>query len=222
MPSSALRILFRDELIGFARSRVMIVMWIVLPLLAILAYLVFPRIPGMGATTFVSLLVSNFAGLIGAVMIGVDIVTERNRKVYELFAIRPIPREAIIWAKVGAVFACLLLTCAITVGIGVALDALRGQPPARRELISALEALATSAGVVAVSTAFGALFGVLFRTVLIVVLLVIYVGQNAAVLPLLPIWLGLPDLLWALLAASFALSAAVIAIAAYLFRRAEM
>ena len=39
---SPTRILIRDELMGFAKSKVMIVMWVLLPLIAIGGYLIIP------------------------------------------------------------------------------------------------------------------------------------------------------------------------------------
>src|SRR5688500_18350570 len=103
---SPTRLMLRDELIGFAKSKVMIVLWVVLPLIAIDGYLLLPDeitnaagMGGLSATAFVGFLMSSVAGTVAAPMVAVDIVSERNRKVYELFVIRPIRREVIIWAK---------------------------------------------------------------------------------------------------------------------------
>ena len=106
-PSSPTRLLVRDELIGFARSKVMIVLWVVLPLIALAGYLLLPRavteargLGGLSAAAFVGFLMSSIAGTVAALMVAVDIVSERNRKVYELFVIRPIRREAILLGEV--------------------------------------------------------------------------------------------------------------------------
>lgn len=231
MPArSATLVLLRDELIGFAKSKVMLVLWIVMPLIGIGGYLLLPdEITGqrgmanLSATAFLGFLMSSLAGTVAALMVAVDIVSERNRKVYELFAIRPIRREAIIWAKFLAVFACVTIACVVSLGLGIAVDALRGEPPTAAGLSSLVEALLSLVGVIAMSTAVGVVFGVMARTILVAVILVLYVGQNLAIVPMLPVYLGwLPDRFWLIMAITAALTGLLVYGAGVMFRRAEM
>ena len=178
MPASLTRVLVRDELVGFARSKVMLVLWVVLPCIALLGFLLIPdrAFGGAGAqtsaTAFMSLLESSLAGTVAALMIAVDIVSERNRNVYVLFVIRPIRREAIIWAKFIAVFGCVAMACIVSLLLGMVIDLFRGSPPTAASLYDTGRALVSMTTVVAMSTAVGALFGVLARTILVAVILV--------------------------------------------------
>jgi ABC-type transport system involved in multi-copper enzyme maturation permease subunit len=229
VPASATRLLVRDELIGFARSKVMLVLWVVLPCLAVLGFLVLrDHVFGgagaaMTATAFMSFLESSLAGTVAALMVAVDLVSERNRNVYALLAIRPIRREAIVWAKFIAVFGCVTVACVVSLLLGMVVDLFHGQPPTAASLHDTGKALLSMTAVVALSTATGALFGVLARTILVAVILVLYVGQNVAIIPMLPAYLGvLPNRFWLFMVISLALVAIVVWLAGRAFRRAQL
>ncbi len=229
--SPTLRLL-RDELVGFARSRVMIVLWVVLPLLAILGYLLFTSsaevAAGMGgdhkmsANAFMTFLLSSLAGTVAALMVAVDIVSERTRKVYELYVIRPIRREAIIWAKFLAVAACVVVACVVAIALGIAVDVARGDPFTATIAYDALKGLASLTAVVSLSAAVGTFFGVISRTILVAVILVLYVGQNLTIVPMLPMYFGiLPRQFWVIMAISYALVAVMAWLSAVVFRRSQ-
>lgn len=223
-------LLVRDELVGFARSRVMLAMWVVLPVCALVGYLALPGDAlldsGFGAdlsaTAFMGLLLSSLAGTVAAVMVAADIVSERNRNVYELFLIRPIRPEAIIWAKFTAVFGCVAVACVISLGLGLALDRVQGATLGATELRDVGRVLTSLLGVVGLSAAVGVFFGVVSRSIVIAVVLVLYIGQNLAIVPMLPIYLGvLPGHFWIVMAVTALLVLGVLWCAALLFRRAE-
>jgi ABC-type transport system involved in multi-copper enzyme maturation permease subunit len=228
MPSATGR-LVRDELVGFARSKVMLVLWVLMPLLAVGGYLLLPRLvggvgsgPRLSATAFMSFLMSSLAGTIAALMVAVDLISEKNRKVYELFVIRPIRREAIIWAKFAAVFGCVTVACVASLALGIAVDAVRGRPPSGAELYDALESVVALTGVIALSASVGAFFGVVSKTILVAVILILYVGQNLAIVPMLPIYLGLlPHHFWLVMLISAALAALLVWGSGVVFRRTE-
>jgi ABC-type transport system involved in multi-copper enzyme maturation permease subunit len=229
MPISPTRLLVRDELIGFARSKVMLVLWLVMPCVALLGFLLIPaRAFGgtgahMTATAFMSFLEGSLAGTVAGLMIAVDLVSERNRNVYVLLVIRPIRREAIVWAKFLAVFGCVAIACIVSVLLGMVIDAVRGVPLTAASLYDTAKALVSMTTVVAMSTAAGALFGVLARTIVVAVILVLYVGQNIAVIPMLPMSLGvLPDHFWLFMVLSLLLVAILLGFAARSFRRAQL
>ena len=223
-------LLVRDELVGFARSRVMIAMWIVLPACSLLVYLLLPGDAlidsGFGAelsaTAFMGLLLSSLAGTVAAVMVAADIVGERNRNVYELFLIRPIRPEALILAKFTAVFVCVGVACIASLALGLAFDVLQGATLGTAEFRDAVRVLASLLGVVGLSAAVGVFFGVVSRSIVIAVVLVLYIGQNLAIIPMLPVYLGvLPEHFWIVMAITTLLVLAVLWGAALLFRRAE-
>ncbi|MDB4964294.1 MAG: family transporter protein [Myxococcales bacterium] len=231
MPTrSPTRVMLRDELVGFARSKVMIVLWVVLPILAIAAYLLLPQeitrsrgLGGLSATAFVGFLMSSVAGTVAALMVAVDIVSERNRKVYELFVIRPIRRETIIWAKFLGVFACVTVACVVSLGLGIAVDAVRGRAPGGDELYDIVKSLVSLIGVIAMASAVGVVFGVMSRTILVAVILVLYVGQNLTIVPMLPVYLGwLPNQFWLIMLITAVLTGLLVYGASVMFRRSEL
>lgn len=232
MPKTSTRLLVRDELIGFAKSKVMIVLWVVLPVLALAAYLLLPaalveqrglsrrEIP---ASMFISLIMSSLAGTIAALMVAVDLVSERNRNVYVLFAIRPIRREAIIWAKFLAVFICVTVACVVSLSAGLVVDAVRGIPITGETLHGLVRALISLVGVIALSCGVGAVTGVMARSILVAVLLILYVGQNLAIVPMIPTYFGLlPDSFWIFMAISAVLVVVLVWGAGRMFRRAQL
>lgn len=229
MPNPTLR-LVRDELVGFAKSRVMLVLWLLMPALAIAGYLLLPTSalmggesgPKLSATAFMSFLMSSIAGTVAALMVGVDIVSEKNRKVYELFVIRPIRREAIVWAKFVAVFACVTVACIVSIALGIAIDALRGAAITSALLHDAGKAVIALVGVIALSATVGVLFGVLAKTILVAVILILYVGQNLAIIPMLPMYLGLlPNHFWLVMLISGVLAAVLLWVSGRMFRRTQ-
>lgn len=226
MPDPTMLIV-RDELWGFAKSKVMLVLWVVLPALGVLGYFVLPPElkSGMGrtlsASAFMALIVSSIAGTVAALMVAVDIVSEKNRKVYDLYVIRPIPRRAIILAKFIAVFACVTIACVVSMAAGIAVDLIRGQPMA--ELYETAKAFASLICVIALSAAVGVFFGVVSKTILVAVILILYVGQNLAIVPMLPMYFGiLPSSFWMFIAISGVLVAVVLWGSVALFKRSEL
>lgn len=231
MPRSPTRLLLRDELVGFAKSKVMIVMWVVLPLLAMAAYLLLPdklleargiSREEISATAFVAFLMSSLAGTVAALMVAVDLVSERNRKVYELFVIRPIPRSAIVWSKFLAVFTCVSVACVCSILAGLLVDWLRGAAISGSDIRDLVKPLVSLVGVIAVSTGVGVVFGTLSKSILAAVILILYLGQNLAIIPMLPMYLGfLPNQFWLLMLVSFAIAVALGLLAARIFKRTE-
>jgi ABC-type transport system involved in multi-copper enzyme maturation permease subunit len=223
--------LVRDELMGFAKSKVMIVLWVLLPLLAVGGYLLIPTdallgggggAPKLTATRFMSFLMSSIAGTVAALMVAVDIISEKNRNVYVLFVIRPIRPEAIILAKFLAVFACVTVACVVSLALGMTIDAIRGTAITAPMLYDAAKDVLSLVFVIALSATVGCLFGVLAKTILVAVILILYVGQNVAVIPMLPGYLGwLPDKFWIVMTISALLVVLLMWASSALFRRTE-
>lgn len=233
MPNrSALFILVRDELVGFAKSKVMFVLWFLMPAIAIVGYLALPAVLttrtsdgfAITATMAMSAITSTLSGTIAGIMVAVDIVSERNRKVYDLFVIRPMRRETIMWSKFFAVVACVVIACIIAITAGVVIDLVRDTTPDARMLYDLVKAFAQLACVVALSAATGVFFGVLSRgSIVAAVILVFQLVGFFQYLPLLPGILGvMPERFWFWMLASLAVSALLVQAAAVMFRRAEL
>lgn len=222
-------LLLRDEFIGYAKSKVMLVLWIVLPILSIVLYLTLPAGLRKGlmtkelvsASMFISFLMSSLGGTIASIMVAVDLVGERNRKVYDLFVIRPVPRHAIVWSKFVAVNAAVVIACVAALACGLAVDLVRGHDlPGFDDLSKSLMQLV---GVIAVNAAGAVFIGVLARTILVAVILVLYVSNNLTLLPLLPTYFDIGrDQFWLIMVLSISLALLIVYLATVMFRRAEL
>ena len=183
-----LPLLFADELRGFYKSKVMIFLWVGLPVIAILFRFVQVSTTGQAIpfTVISALVVSSLAGTLAAVMLAVSIINEKNRHVYELFLIRPLKRRDIILAKFFSVYTCVAIASFLAVFVGIATDfATNGALPPT-VLNDAAQSLAISLSTVAVSCAAGVLIGVASPSVLVGAILVIYGGNQISVIPLVP------------------------------------
>jgi ABC-type transport system involved in multi-copper enzyme maturation permease subunit len=223
-------IIFKDEMNGMMRSKVVLSLLIGLPLLSIFLFYVLPvgqqipTLPGMEITMtfFIGILISGLAGTLCAVLLAVDIVNEKNRRVYDLLVIRPIRRADLLWAKFSAIVLLVSLACLLSLATGILIDALRGAPVTGFVLKNALDAFIGCVGTMFVSAAGGVIAGMLSPTVLIAVLFVIYGTQNLTLIPLIPTYFGLPDLLWVSFAASIAISIGLMYGAAAIFKKKEL
>lgn len=229
MATSPTMRLVKDELYGFAKSKVMIVLWVILPLIAIAGYLLFKGNDKLGrpeqdmtAAIFMSYLLSSLSGTIAGLMVAVDIVSERQRKVFELFIIRPMKREAIIYSKFIAVFLVVTAACILSMALGIAVDTIQGEPISRGLNYQAVKGLAQLVSVIGLSAAVGVGVGVISRTILVAVLIILYGGQNLTIVPLLPTILGvLPDQFWVFQAVSLILIVLLVWVSAWGFRRSQ-
>ncbi|NLF89715.1 hypothetical protein GX563_12980 [Candidatus Bathyarchaeota archaeon] len=216
-------LLFKDELQGFYKSKVMIFLWVGLPVIALLFRFLSAGSSGqeLPFTLISSIVVSSIGGTLAAVMLAVFIINEKNRHVYDLFLIRPIKRQEIIVAKFFAVYVCVAIASAIAVLVGAVTDfATTGVLPATL-LSDAAQSLATTLSMIAVSCGAGVLIGVISPSVLVGAILVIYGGNQISVVPLIPELLGLPDAAIYTIALALAFAAALLGLAAELFNRKQ-
>jgi len=225
----ATRLLVRDELIGFAKSKAMLVLWLVLPVLSLLGYFLLPAeafdrgagVPPLSATTFMAFVISSISGTVAALLISVDIVSEKNRKVYELYVIRPIRPEAIIWAKFLSVFACVTVGCVCALLIGITADYFRGQPLTGGLIYDAFKANVAMVFVIALATAAGAFIGVISKQIVVAVLLCLYGAQNLAIIPMIPVYFGFPEKFWHVMVIATVITLLIQLGAGVMFRRAQ-
>jgi len=218
-----LGLLFKDELRGFYKSKVMIFLWVGLPVISLLFRFLSAGSSGqeLPFTLISSIVVSSIGGTLAAVMLAVFIINEKNRHVYDLFLIRPIRRQEIIVAKFLAVYVCVAIASAIAVLVGAVTDFVTSGELPVTVLSDVDQSLATTLSMITVSCGAGVLIGVISPSVLVGAILVIYGGNQVSVVPLIPELLGLPDAAIYTIALALAFAAALLGLAAELFNRKQ-
>jgi ABC-type transport system involved in multi-copper enzyme maturation permease subunit len=187
--------LFRDELTGFYRSSVMVAMWVGLPIIGAVLYILNPNTePELPFSALFASVVSGLGGTLASIMISVHLIHEKSQHVYELFLVRPVPRREILWAKFLAVFVCVAVASIVSLALGVILDMIFHGGPAYIVTTRPLEAMISSMSTIAVACSVGVLIGVLAPTVLLGIVLIVFVSGNiSALVVLLPAMLKLPN-----------------------------
>lgn len=217
----SLWLLFKDELNGFYRSKVMLALWMGLPAMAVLLYFLTDDIEGMPITVFTGLLVSSIGGLLTSVLIVVSILNERERRVYELFFVRPIRRENLLLAKFSAVFLCVLMASFIAILLSAMLDGARTGQDVQEALAGMEDSLLITVSIMAINCSAGVLIGVFAPSVLVGVLLVLFGANQLSSLVLLPMITGWGEM-WMAGVVSIAASALLLLAAGMLFGRKEI
>ena len=171
------RILYNDEMRGFVHSKIIISLWVGLPLLTLLIKYIQPDTDGMPMLIFAGAMVVSIAGTLAAVMLSTTITGERNRHVYDLFLTRPVRRVTLLMAKFFAAITCLLGAVVMSLGLALVVDATTGV------LVPDLWAqvggfLLISVVGLAISSAVGVLFGVLISSPALSAILSFYLGGN--------------------------------------------
>ena len=187
-------LLFVDELRGFYKSKVMIFLWVGLPVMALLFRFISAGSSGQSIpfTVISALVVSSIGGTLASVMLAVFIINEKNRRVYDLFLIRPLKRRDILLAKFFSVYTCVAIASFIAVLAGIVMDYVTTGVLSTPILTDAGQSLAISLSMIAVACSAGVLIGVASPTVLVGAILVIYGGNQISVIPLVPTLLNLP------------------------------
>jgi ABC-2 type transport system permease protein len=216
-------LLFVDELRGFYKSKVMIFLWVGLPLIALLFRFISAANTGqsLSFTLISALVVSSIGGTLAAVMLSVFIINEKNRRVYDLFLIRPIKRRDILIAKFSAVYTCVAIASCIAVLVGIITDYASTGALSMAILSNSGESLVVSLSIIAVSCSAGVLIGVASPSVLVGAILVIYGGNQISVIPLLPTLLGIQDSTAFTIILAAAITAALLFAAIALFERKQ-
>ena len=218
-----LPLLFADELRGFYKSKVMIFLWVGLPVIAILFRFVQVSTTGQDIpfTVISALVVSSLGGTLAAVMLAVSIINEKNRHVYELFLIRPLKRRDLMLAKFLSVYLCVAIASFLSVLVGLATDYVTTGALAAAALNNLGQSLAISLSMIAVSCAAGILIGVASPSVLVGAILVIYGGNQISVIPLVPTLLGIANADLFTIGLAAAVAVGLLAAAVALFERKQ-
>ena len=218
-----LPLLYVDELGGFYKSKVMLFLWVGLPIIAILFRFVQYGSTGQAIpfTVISALVVSSLAGTLSAVMLAVSIINEKNRHVYELFLIRPLKRRDLMLAKFLSVYTCVAIASFIAVFVGVAADYVTAGALPATIIGDTAQSLAISLSMVAVACSAGVLIGVASPSVLVGAILVIYGGNQISVIPLVPTLLNLPEAALFTVGLAAVVAATLLAVAIALFEKKQ-
>lgn len=179
-------ILFWDELRGFVKSKIMLALWIGMPLMAILMHLIQPDTEGIPISVFTGLFLSAIGGALAAVLLSTSIVNESNAKVYDLYIIRPVKRHNILLAKYFAVILNLFVAAILSLAIGLVIDWITIGLPSKEIIIDTLDSMVMSLAAMSIACSIGILIGILIKSVGLAAILSLYLGQQLSLLVMLP------------------------------------
>ena len=217
-----LPLLYSDELRGFYRSKVMLFLWIGLPIVALLfRFIQYDSGQTISFAVVSALVVSSLAGTLAAVMLTVSIINEKNRHVYEIFLIRPINRRDIVLAKFLSVYTCVAIASFIAVLVGLGTDYLTTGTLSVGAFNNLGQSLAISLSMVGVACSAGVLIGVAAPSVLVGAILVIYGGNQISVLPLIPTLLNVSDAVLFPIGLAAVVTSVLLILAIVLFERKQ-
>lgn len=215
-------ILFKDELTGFYLSKVMIILWIGLPILTILLYLWQPDTGSeVPFTVIAAIVVSNIAGALAAIMLTVGIINERNLGVYELFMVRPIKKRNILFAKLSAVYLCITIAIIFAVALGLLIDYSINNGSLTLDMNSVAESLVISISMMAIASSAGILIGVASKSTLAGVVLVLFGANQISAISTIPTMMDIINPILVTASLSVLISGVLLLISIFIFERKQ-
>ncbi len=177
-------LLYKDELKGYYKSKIMIILWVGLPALVILMRILYIITPNTvqfydSFELFAIFIISGLAGALAAVILGTSITSEKNKHVYDLFLIRPVKRYEIILSKYFAVFTCLVLATVFSYSIVNLIDLFYTGPLTLDNLNRTWQNIVITLSIMSVSCSIGILLGMLLSSIIASAILSLYIGEQA-------------------------------------------
>jgi ABC-2 type transport system permease protein len=189
-----LRILFFDELKGFYKSKVMLILWFGMPSLTLVLHFINPDLEELPVSYLVALLISSIGGTLSAALLSTSIANEKSHHVYDLFLVRPVSRASILFAKFFAVYLCLIVATGISLIIGTVIDIYNLGTLPDYVIQGTFDSLSISLAGMAISCSIGMFFGILLSSVPVAAILSVYIGnQLSAVSILVTIFIDVID-----------------------------
>ncbi|MDD3398895.1 MAG: hypothetical protein PHW93_04780 [Candidatus Methanomethylophilaceae archaeon] len=214
----SLSILFKDELNGFYRSKVMLTLWVGLPVMALLLYVLSPDLEGISISGFVAVMVGSIGGMLSSVMIVISILNDREKGTYDLFFVRPLKRSNMVIAKFMAVYLCVAIAAFLAILLGTVTDTVVNETDIITNLDMVAETALTALSMMAITCSAGVLIGVFSPSILVGILLVLYGGNQLSVVVLMPMLMEGSDLLFTV-SVGTAISIVMLALASFFFQR---
>jgi len=162
------------------KSKITIILFIILPVLAVLMSILTGQLEDFPATYLTAVLATSIAGALGSIMLSTSITSEMNKNVYDLFLIRPVKRRNIILAKFFAVYLCTIAAVWLSIITGMVIDILRDITVPQFFIDQLVDSVLTVFFALAITCSFGSLFGVLMKSVAGSAILSLYVGNQAS------------------------------------------
>ena len=217
----SLSLLFRDELNGFYRSKVMLVLWVGMPALSIAVYVLSKNLGAIPIAAFTSLLVGSLGGTLSSAMLAVSIINERERHVYDLFLVRPVKRRDILLSKFLAVYGCVVVAGLLALALGVVADYFVTGLSRGIDFGGLESSIIILLSMLAVSCSVGILIGIVSPSVLVGVILVLYGGNQLSAVVILPVLLLVTEV-WFPLIPGLTLSVLLLAVSIEVFNRRRL
>lgn len=216
-------LLVQDEMRGFYRSKVMLFLWIGLPILTILFHF-WSSLQGgeLPLTALSAIITSSIGGTLASVMLAVSIINEKTQHVYDLFLVRPVRRWNIILSKFLAVYTCIAVASGLSLLLGLIIDYVNVGGLSDAILRDTLLSLATSLSMMAVSSSIGVLIGVAAPSVIVGVILVIYGGNQISALPIIPTILNISNATLFTIVFGVVISSIMLVLATFIFNRKQI
>jgi ABC-2 type transport system permease protein len=180
-----LRILFFDELKGFYKSKVMLILWVGLPILTFLMHFIYPDLEELPISYLVALLLSSIGGTLSSALLSTSIANEKSHHVYDLFLVRPVKRYSILLAKYLSIYLCLIVATIISLIIGFIIDIYNFGSSSNYIIQSTFDSLSISLAGMSIACSIGLFFGILISSVPVAVILSVYVGNQVSAVSIL-------------------------------------
>jgi ABC-2 type transport system permease protein len=181
----SLGLLFRDELKGFYKSKVMLTLWVGLPLLTLVIYFASPTNQGLSLASFTAIIIGSIGGMLAAAMLVSSIISEKSRHVFDLFIIRPVKRSDIVLSKFLATYVCVTAAGIIALVFGALFDLVQKGSFQGDVLTVSVNALIMAASMTSIACSAGVLIGFSANSMLTGIILVIYGANQLSVVAVL-------------------------------------
>ena len=182
----SLGLLFRDELKGFYKSKVMLTLWVGLPSLTLIIYFASPTSQNISLASFTAIIIGSVGGMLSAAMLVSSIISEKSRHVFDLFVIRPVKRRDIVLSKFLATYLCVTAAGIIALVFGALFDLARNGTFSNDVVSVSVNALIMAASMTAIACSAGVLIGFSSNSMLTGIILVIYGANQLSVVAALP------------------------------------
>lgn len=217
-----LALLFKDEFRGFYKSKVMLVLWVGLPILSIVMfYATSGNVSGVPMSTLTAVVLGSIGGVLSAAMLVSSIISEKDRHVYDLFLIRPVKRRDIVLSKFLSIYSCVAIAGFISLSIGLVIDSMRFGGISGSILGATFNSLLLALSMMAIACSAGVLIGFVSSSMLVGIILVIYGANQLSAMAALP-GILLPDQSWLTLIPGVLLPIILLALALRLFEKKEL
>jgi len=217
-----LPLLYKDELNGFYKSSVMMVLWVGLPLISVVSYLFLPDMDdGTPISYLTSTIISSLGGFLAAMMLAVYIIHEKSHHVYDLFLIRPVKKRDILLSKFLAVFTCVAVASVFALTLSFLLDYLVIRKYPDRLFTDTLRSFLISLSLISIECAAGAFVGVLVSSVLVGVVSVVLTHNIAALTIITPILMKSGNTVTIVTITGISLTALFLILAIQIFKRKQ-